>query len=489
MDTVYKFVDTNGSLSMFYEFNGAFNSETLSLDQQLSLDAQTKAVTLKTTYDDYIRVQTFVPTISTADDPANYTLSGETFTNLQGQVILHAPTPMGIDDAGTDGNDTTHGGEGDDHLFGMAGNDRLDGNGGNDRLSGGAGNDNLTGDAGDDVLFGGDGNDRLDGGAHDDIAYGGDGNDLIFGGSGNDYLVGEAGADRISGGTGNDFINAGSENDRVWGDSGNDTIRAGDGNDIVYGGSGNDTLFGDAGNDRLSGGDGNDIIFGSEGADRLDGGTGVDTTNGGLGNDVYVVDSSQDIVAEGLTDGGRDTVFASASFDLGFASSIENLILTGSSDLHATGNEQNNAITGNAGDNLILGGGGNDVIRAGAGDDTINGGSGRDILIGGAGADHFVFNSDIAGATAATADRIADFDAGAGDRIDLSALDGDLTVDGRQAFSFVGSAAFSHTAGELRFAEINGNTTVYGDQNGDGLADFAIRIDGLATLHQGDIVL
>ena len=58
-----------------------------------------------------------------------------------------------------------------------------------------------------------------------------------------------------------------------------------------------------------------------------------------------------------------------------------------------------------------------------------------------------------------------------------------------EAFAFIGTAAFSHTAGELRYEEVSGFTYVYGDTNGDGIADFMIRLDGLHALSSGDFVL
>ena len=63
------------------------------------------------------------------------------------------------------------------------------------------------------------------------------------------------------------------------------------------------------------------------------------------------------------------------------------------------------------------------------------------------------------------------------------------TLAGDQAFAFIGSGAFTGTAGELR--TFQGGTTTYlqGDTNGDGLADFLIRLDGLHTLGGGDFML
>jgi hypothetical protein len=87
----------------------------------------------------------------------------------------------------------------------------------------------------------------------------------------------------------------------------------------------------------------------------------------------------------------------------------------------------------------------------------------------------------IGGATRGTADRITDFTSGQ-DKLDLAAVDANTLLGGDQAFAFVGTAAFSSTAGELRYEQVSGNTYVSGDTNGDGIADFMIALDGLHTL-------
>ncbi len=88
---------------------------------------------------------------------------------------------------------------------------------------------------------------------------------------------------------------------------------------------------------------------------------------GGAGNDTYVVDSTSDSITE-LTGGGTDLVQSSATFTLG--SFVDNLTLTGSGSINATGNSDANTITGNSGANLIDGGAGNDTMAGGAGNDT-----------------------------------------------------------------------------------------------------------------------
>jgi Ca2+-binding RTX toxin-like protein len=109
-------------------------------------------------------------------------------------------------------------------------------------------------------------------------------------------------------------------------------------------------------------------------------------------------------------------------------------------------------------------------------------------MTGGAGIDTFVFHDgDFGGATTSTADRIIDFTTGE-DKIDLNTVDANTLVAGDQSFAFVGTNAFSHTAGELRYEQISGNTYVEGDMNGDGIADFMIKLDGLHALTGTDIV-
>ena len=102
----------------------------------------------------------------------------------------------------------------------------------------------------------------------------------------------------------------------------------------------------------------------------------------------------------------------------------------------------------------------------------------------------FVFHDgDFAGLTPSTSDRIIDFSHAEGDHIDLAGVDANSATGGDQAFAFIGTAAFSHTAGELRYDIVNGNTYLTGDTNGDGLADFMVRLDGNQALVSGDFVL
>lgn len=135
-----------------------------------------------------------------------------------------------------------------------------------------------------------------------------------------------------------------------------------------------------------------------------------------------------------------------------------------------------------SGNDTIRGSRGADHLFGGAGDDRIAGGLGRDLLEGGAGADRFVFAS-AAESRPDKADRIADFEPGR-DRIDLAAIDAG-PAKGDQAFRFIGTAAFSHAAGELRLTA----HSVLADIDGDGSADLRIALAHASDLHASDFLL
>jgi Ca2+-binding RTX toxin-like protein len=129
-------------------------------------------------------------------------------------------------------------------------------------------------------------------------------------------------------------------------------------------------IIGTPNNDNLVGTIFNDYLDAGLGNDTLDGWLGADTMRGGDGNDTYFVNSLDDVVKEDFDDakGGVDTVNSSVSFTLGFG--LENLRLTGSSNINGTGNSKNNVITGNSGNNILNGGAGADTMRGGDGSDT-----------------------------------------------------------------------------------------------------------------------
>ena len=81
-------------------------------------------------------------------------------------------------------------------------------------------------------------------------------------------------------------------------------------------------------------------------------------------------------------------------------------------------------------------------------------------------------------------DRITDFVPGE-DRVDFSAIDANTVLAGDQAFTFIGSAAFS-AAGQLRYA----SGVLSADVNGDKTTDFELLLVGAPAINwMTDIIL
>ena len=130
----------------------------------------------------------------------------------------------------------------------------------------------------------------------------------------------------------------------------------------------------------------------------------------------------------------------------------------------------------------LYGGEGNDRIDGGAGNDVIDGGIGADYLTGGGDADVFMFNRIADSVAGSAQDLIWDFARTDGDLIDLSAIDAKANKIGDQPFKFIGGKPFHDKAGELRYSK----NKVSGDVNGDGRADFQIKVVGLDKMFKAD---
>jgi Ca2+-binding RTX toxin-like protein len=433
--------------------------------------------------------------------------SGGTLTLAGGSISgiewLASVTGTGHDDdmtfggrrlAGAGGNDRLSGGmygnnlgggNGDDVLYGLDGDDYLHGDAGNDVVEGGNGSDRLgyAQDEGDDILNGGEGDDRI---------YGGRDNDLLIGGTGSDQMLGGDGIDTASyAGGGRVTVRLDVTGPQFTFSSGNDTLSE---IENLIGSDYGDRLTGNGGDNRLAGAVGDDELLGGGGSDTLVGGLGADTMSGGAGDDFYIVSDRGDVVVEAAGE-GRDTVMSAIGYRLG--DGLEDLRLAGTA-VAGSGNAADNAILGNGADNRLNGLGGADELNGGAGDDALSGnagddlligGAGRDTLTGGAGADSFRFDDGDSAAAAGQSDVIAGFSRPGGDRIDLEAIDADQATQSDGAFTFIGGAAFSGAAGELRATIVNGLSLVQGDCDGDGSADFAIRVDSAAPLVASDFIL
>ncbi len=242
--------------------------------------------------------------------------------------------------------------------------------------------ENLLGSDTDNTITGTAGNNVIDASGGNDTVHGGDGDDTIHGGDGNDILAGDNGVNMVFGDAGDDTL--------IGGGNAADTLNGGDGNDTIdystvtsFAGftltvdltAGYAGYFppSNAGNDKLVsvenaiGGQGSDIMIGTAGNNLLNGGAGNDTMTGGKGDDTYVVDSAGDKVTE-LNNGGTDTVMSSVDFVI--AGYVENVTLTGTDNIKAVGNGENNILTGNSGNNILNGIQGADTMIGGAGNDT-----------------------------------------------------------------------------------------------------------------------
>jgi Ca2+-binding RTX toxin-like protein len=312
----------------------------------------------------------------------------------------------------------------------------------------------------------------------DNLIVGGGADDTFSGMEGDDTIQGMRGDDTLSGGEGDDALFGWGDEDTLNGGEGVDHLDGGRGKDTLNGDNGADELYGQRGTDTLKGGAGEDKLYGGQGRDNLDGGAGVDTLNGGVGDDTYIVDVVGDILRETRL-GGRDTVESAVSWSLG--SFFEELELTGSTAIDGTGNAVRNKITGNSGANKLLGADGNDTLAGGAGVDTLTGGRGNDRMAGGAGADTFVLTADSITVGLRETDRISDFSVGDGDLINLTAIDADTATDGDQAFTAV--SELTGVAGQISLSYKGGTTTLKLDIDGDGKADYTMKINGDVTMH------
>lgn len=342
---------------------------------------------------------------------------------------------------------------------------------GNDALTGNDANNWLTGAAGNDRLIGGRGNDTLDGGTGDDT--------VVFSGERSNYSVAKLSdgsiqlADLRSGGPDGQDIVWGAEwlqfTDRLYSAAELSTDPAAVPLTLAKTAPDNLTLTGTDSRNTLSGGAGDDKLYGKGGNDNLVGSAGRDYLSGGTGTDTASYTNAKAAVLADLLYASRNTRDASGDR----YSSVENL----------TGSAYTDSLRGTNAANAIQGGAGNDTLYGRGGSDKLVGGAGKDVLYGGSGADTFDFNA-IKETLPGARDTIKDFVRGS-DRIDLRTIDANTKASGDQAFSFIGSKAFTGGAGQLKFS----NGVLSGDVNGDKVADFQVNLSGLSALAKTDFYL
>ena len=439
-----------------------------------------------------------------------------------------------------DGADTVAAAWGNDSMSGEAGTDFLLGGADHDLIYGGDGNDHLKGDGSTDdgrVLSDGTfwvnnlvGNDTIYGDAGNDIMEGGLGTDVLYGGTGNDNLNGgwsAWGLDTMAGGTGDDTylaidqvgviveamsegtdtvitrkfnitLAANVENLRILnqtdafgvgirvdgtGNLQSNTITGSDGVNLLNGMAGNDTIYGAGGNDSVNGGTGNDLVKGDLGNDTVNGDDGDDFAYGGEGNDFVRGGLGNDELGG---NGGNDTLYGDQGNDTAYAADGNDYV---------NGGDGYDRVFGEAGNDVLRGGVNTDTVYGGDGDDYIYGDGANDFLYGGAGSDRFIFLTAADSAIGTGIDRIQDFALGA-DKINVSTIDANTALAGNDAFVWAGmSLPEVAKAGNLWGQNFAATTysgafvRVYGDVNGDNVADFSIDVMAVAGLDASAFIL
>jgi trimeric autotransporter adhesin len=275
------------------------------------------------------------------------------------------------------------------------------------------------------------------------------------------FLTGTAASG--TGNAGNNFILGNDGDNILHGMGGADWIQSEAGRDSVYGDSGDDVVFGDVRDALFSGGDGYDSLNLWDDAGtvaaltaRLDAIAGVldfSTTLGEAG----VAEGFEAIAVQGDTVGTDDRIifdYSGSSSDLGISVESSNdgvnlnyELVDGSGRQVIAGCFERFDFIGGSGNDSISGGLGIDHIDGGTGSDVLFGGEGADVLTGGAGVD--IFRCEVA--QDGTVDLITDFDAAAGDILDLRALT-------------AAYPAFDGAWHQMHFAG--------GDSDGDGTLDY-----------------
>ncbi|MCC5656544.1 hypothetical protein LC608_06025 [Nostoc sp. XA010] len=148
---------------------------------------------------------------------------------------------------------------------------------------------------------------------------------------------------------------------------------------------------------------------------------------------------------------------------------------------------QGDDVDGVAGNDYLYGKEDTDGLFGLGGNDLLNGGAGTDTLYGGDGNDVFQFDSVSDSQPGLLRDIIKDFVGNGnlpGDRIDLSSIDAYTTIKGDQAFTYIGTRAFT-AAGQIRYF----GGIVQGNIDSNLAANFEIKLEGSPLLVASDIMV
>lgn len=296
-------------------------------------------------------------------------------------------------------------------------------------------------------------------------------------GAGDDTFRTGKGADSVDGGDGFDTLDFSHINNGISVNLGTGTaLGTGVGGD--FGLTNFEAVIGTAHTDVITGNAGDNTFFATAGGDAIFGGGGTDTYDasgqtGALEVDLSPAAGNPYAVGEGI---GLTTLIGIAN------------VTGGSGNDTIRGSSAANVLSGGLGVDTLRGLDGNDTLDGGDGDDLLIGGAGKDTLFGGAGADRFIYNTVSDSAVGDSRDVIADW--GAGDKIDLSALDADSVLGGLQGFTFIGYGSADRVvgAGEIKYYHTVGKTYIVANTGTGPTGDFQIELAGLHDLTMQDFL-
>ena len=267
---------------------------------------------------------------------------------------------------------------------------------------------------------------------------------------------------------------------------------ANDGNDAVYAsidyrlGANVEYLVLQGGAVQGYGNSSSNAIVGNTGNNLLNGEGGADAMYGGAGNDVYFVDDAGDVVIENANE-GNDTVYA--SIDYGLTANVDNLILQGSANLQAYGNNGVNALFGNSGNNILNGEGGADHMFGGAGNDVYVVDNVGDLVVEAVGAGNDTVYASVNYALTANVDNLILQEGSAVQATGNSGVNaifgnsGNNTLDGGGGADVLIGGAGNDTF-VFNVGQANGDTIIDFAGNGAGVGD-SLTFVGFGTAAQG----